>query len=358
MKLNSVSKKLLIIFSLITFGVLIVVFIAWFTPNPTSEKSGFDRKISQTKLKVRGYVQKIPKIWSVAGNYGKYIFFQGISASEMYKADTGLNELKIEKLGIVSNENINSSFEIIVDSTKTLIFGKNIPITFQLSPEGHLLNTYKEPNFIITRVVPIGSGTFICRGFDTTVQKFDQTFVKYNIQTGNYLREKGISEINKDAGISTDGTLQYDSNTNSLIYLSYYRNKIISIDTNLKVNYFSSTIDTISTPRLMTGSSGNKGNEIYTISTPTKIVNNEGCVLNGRLYVLSGIKADNQTSDEYITNSVVDVYDLKRKGEYINSFYIPKFKEEKAQHFKVLENAVIVLYSHYIVSYFFDPHKI
>src|SRR3546814_18923681 len=56
---------------------------------------------------------------------------------------------------------------------------------------------------------------------------------------------KGISPPGENADLSSDGLLHYDKDSGTLIYVHFYNNSVIGIDTNLHLNYNATTSDTV-----------------------------------------------------------------------------------------------------------------
>src|SRR3546814_11719034 len=61
---------------------------------------------------------------------------------------------------------------------------------------------------------------------------------------------KGISPPGENADLSSDGLLHYDKDSGTLIYVHFYNNSVIGIDTNLHLIYKATTIDTVRTQQI------------------------------------------------------------------------------------------------------------
>ena len=83
---------------------------------------------------------------------------------------------------------------------------------------------------------------------------------------------------------------------------------------------------------------------------PSRIVNWESDVSDGKLYINSWMKADNESIHQFNNNSVIDVYDVIT-GAYKKSFYVPFFRGEKMESFKVCKNELVAIYKSYIAAY-------
>ncbi|MBT1685494.1 hypothetical protein [Dawidia soli] len=182
--------------------------------------------------------------------------------------------------------------------------------------------------------------------------KADSPYVKFT---------PGILQKQIDGKFCTDGMLHYDRAEGKLIYLYYYRNQYIVMDTSMNVTYRGNTIDTVSHAQVSGAKISSEGS--YTMSTPPVTVNETSCVSNGLLFVKSPLLSKNEDENAFKWQSAVDVYDLEN-GTYQFSFYVPKFEGKSFREFRVVEDRLIVLYDHHLeinelnMKYFSKPESI
>jgi len=195
---------------------------------------------------------------------------------------------------------------------------------------------------LLTRLAPISSTSMVARSFDTS--QTNQIFVKLELNTGKIIKENPLFRLNNDGGFSTDGILNYDYNTNTILYIQFYQNIFYALDSNLNFLYKSKTIDTINTntsqSRAFSNPETNKGSRMS--SVPLKRTHNGTCVGNGRLYVLGSLHADNESPEITRQNTVVDIYEIK-DGNYISSFYIPNINGKKISSIQIINDTLITL---------------
>src|SRR5690606_12027260 len=127
-----------------------------------------------------------------------------------------------------------------------------------------------------------------------------------------------------------------------------YRNRFLSIDLNMKVDYTAKTIDTISRVNLTLDTIHSKNRITY--SAPRQFVNRKSYVADDKLYVHSKLIADNDDPKLFKNNAVIDVYGLSH-GNYLFSFYIPRYKKNNMKSFGVHKNKLVVLYDHYLATF-------
>lgn len=165
-----------------------------------------------------------------------------------------------------------------------------------------------------------------------------------------------LLEKQVDGKFCVDGMLHYNEELNRLVYLYYYRNQYIVMDTLLNLEYRGNTIDTIRTAKFKVGRI--ESENAVTMTTRPYMVNKMSTVYGNWLFVNSNSMAKNESETKYNRSSVIDVYDL-RTGEYLLSFYLLDYKDTKVRNFRIIEDAIIVLHDHYIIKYdltnkFFD----
>ena len=201
---------------------------------------------------------------------------------------------------------------------------------------------------------------------DTELRDTVHFNLKLNVSTENKRFDVGRLRVNIDspivymsdgpAGMVLKGNLfsdtVYDRAFEQLLYVFYYRNQIISLDTLLRERYMSRTIDTVAKAQLELVEI-NSGRERTFGKIPTK-VNRGSCVFGPDLYINSSIRSDNETWEVFGNNSVVDVYRTK-DGTYRHSFYLPKYQGRELRYFQVVGQTVFVLYQDHLVTYRLRP---
>jgi hypothetical protein len=83
---------------------------------------------------------------------------------------------------------------------------------------------------------------------------------------------------------------------------------------------------------------------------PPQMVNRIGAVWNGKLYLESMLKADNELPLDFAENTVIDAYSVTN-GNYIASFYIPPYKGNKLYMFSIINKKLYAIYGKAVVVY-------
>ncbi|MFT4152362.1 hypothetical protein [Parafilimonas sp.] len=337
-------------FSIIILAIGIITLLAWLSNKEINRPNGFKRIFKPVATLVSFRPINNRQITSISGLYNNHLYFETKDPSVLFETNLKLNSSDTLKLHLTASEKISSLFESIVDSGVAYLFAKNVPAVFTENLNTEAVNYYQFPFAIYSRSVIISPTSFVMRVFDTLRNFHDQTLIKGNSLTNHIERNDGLIERYGDGGISTDGLLHYDKNTNLITYISFYSDNIICFDTSFHIIYKGQTIDTIHSQQAKIGSIKGLNDKMYTNIAPNRIINWTSCVYSGLLFNNSKIKADNESKKEFFNNSAIDIYFLKT-GKYYGSIYIPFFRGEKLQQFKVFKHSIVALYPDYIALY-------
>lgn len=159
-----------------------------------------------------------------------------------------------------------------------------------------------------------------------------------------------ILKPQQDGVFSTDGMLLHDDTTGRYMYVYYYRNGIAAFDADFQNVVMGHTIDTVTWAKI-TLSKINTDHQIK-FSAPPERINTHACVNDGRLYIYSPRRADNEKGNEAFHSSVIDVYDIST-FKYLHSFYVPNYDKEGIRDFAVnrKEGKLVLLRGNYITVY-------
>ena len=92
--------------------------------------------------------------------------------------------------------------------------------------------------------------------------------------------------------------------------------------------------------------------ERYAFKGGTRMHRYTSSANNKYLYVASSVRGDNEDSEKWKDNSVIDVYDIESSGNYSHSFYVPKYKKKRFTDIVVSNhNDLYVLYKDEVVHY-------
>jgi uncharacterized membrane protein YphA (DoxX/SURF4 family) len=193
----------------------------------------------------------------------------------------------------------------------------------------------------------INSKTFVFRAVSSTMHNSILGLLRISdtiqVRLAPYLLQKQI-----DGLFDTDGMLLYNEQLQKVIYTYYYRNQYLVIDTNLKLNYIGHTIDTTSRARIKVAYIHSRNQS--KLSAPPLLVNKGTSTYGNYLFVNAGLMGLYEPEEMWRTASIIDVYDFRHK-RYDFSFYINNEEQHKMEHFQVVDNLVVALIGHKIVTY-------
>jgi len=216
-------------------------------------------------------------------------------------------------------------------------------------PSLAISDKYELNPIFLEDIKPISVNSFVCKIYDTSLhQSIISRDSKY---VHPYHPVIPVLEKQLDGHFCTDGELLISPENSTMTYVYHYRNQFLCMDTNAQILFKGRTIDTnriakieLDTIRLSATYSK------YTFKKPPLMVNRISCVYKDKLFINSGLLANNEDKTDFQQSSVIDMYDLK-KGNYLYSFYLPDFRGNKIRQFQVFEGGVTALYDRYITTY-------
>ncbi len=331
-------------------AVVAVFLLTLFSNRGINQKNSFVRKFFKQSI-VQVHATAInDSVRSICGTDGSHIYFDTPIATKVFEVDSNLANGDFIDLPLANSDTVNSLFTIRVNSSIFYILAGNVPAIITIKPGAQRVDAHALGKIFFTRAVIVNRNTVVLRGYKTVKEKLEQIFYKVNTNNNVIVQEQNISAKTHDAGFSTDGLLHYDAVRHYLVFVNYYSNNFMCLDTNLRLLYKSRTIDTVSTYQTTANTVGSRNNTAITNTSPIRDINLYSSVSNGRIFINSALAADNEKRKDFLRNSVIDVYNTQN-GIYRGSLYIPLFKGERLKEFFVIDRRIIVLYHGYAVIY-------
>jgi hypothetical protein len=214
--------------------------------------------------------------------------------------------------------------------------------SFKDGKKGRMVNEVNFPTF--DQIIP-GDSLYVFRTYDSSLHRniLAATGPGKPLTRGQQLL---ISQ--QDGAFSTDGMLLYDKSTRKYLYVYRYRNGIVSFKSSLEDLQTGNTIDT-NTQAKLTLSRINSEREI-TFSAPPLRINKHACVDNGRLFIYSGLRGDNEHDKPSYLSSAIDVYAVNGL-KYLYSFYVPDYKKEGIRDMAVRDDRLVLLKGYHLTVY-------
>lgn len=330
-----------------------VVYLLYsFTFQPNRENNGFMRKWDGRRVAPQDTLMAEKTLGRICGVTDERIYVEGMpEKNRVIELGWDCRQLGVYAFSLPPEEKIRSRLECRLDSPYVHFFSGNGPDVFfgRLDdPSG--LRRLHYPFAIFMRAVPVPGGRYLLRGFDYSHASTEQDFILWDPVRNIQVRKFNPFSVAGDLGIGTDGMMEYDSVSGQLVYVQYYRNGISLIDSGLSAMRSFPTIDTVLRGRMQTGHYDQGGSSQYGGSAPQFIVNWQCFMGEGRIYVNSLLRADNESASDFETYSAIDVYDLVTK-KYLYSWHLPRLNGKRMYSFYVRRDRVVASYPGGVVTY-------
>lgn len=346
-------KAILTLTFLLLSAIAIVTFLVKTAPLPNKELNGFDRTILPApSLYPLGNMPTGDSIQLVSGATTTRLFFTTTDPNIILSTDYHFKHPQQIRLSLTQGllDSLQTYFYSTIDSPFVHIYGYNMPAIITLPLSGGNARIFRLPPGGFSKAIAIAPDQFILRKLDRKIS--DQQFLKVNTTTNTITTEKNLSILHQDGGVSTDGSLIYDSATKQLIYTYYYVNQFFSFDTSLQKLLTGHTIDTSSHFRYQLSETTARKEHVFTSQGPDPMINNASFVYKGKLFVHSLMKGDHEKEGKFSFNTAIDKYDL-HTHQYLGSFYLP-LKPEKVLRINIFNDKLVVQCRDYIYSFAID----
>jgi hypothetical protein len=312
-----------------------------------TSSNGFVRNAKPLPIKKIGEKQFRQPLRDIAGISGDSIFIVTAQPDKLLITDGKLSHEQVIDLPITVHKKLSANFTTQIRYPEVYIFGSNVPCIIHYN-----LTTGKETVYPVNRAFSrsalLSPYTVMLRGFDA--QYKDGQFRTIHLLSGTSVEEKGITDRTEGGGFVTDGMLHYDAYTNTVVYNFFYSNKILYLDTNLHLLRTGTSIDTFSRYTAKAAAITSSKGTYFTFTSPPKLLSTSSCVNNGRLFISSRLKADNETDERFINNTVIDVYDI-RTATYTGSLYLPVLHGKHLVKFTVFNDRLFIVYEDTVIVY-------
>lgn len=309
--------------------------------------NGFERKFSSVRPVNKRVLDLDYNSYYLAGTSEDRIYLGNFKVPHfLLETDYFLTDSQYVQLAIPTDKKLAwKLLKMEIDSPHVYIYERLTPTVFHgMLPELDYKRSHLN-GLSFSKMVPITPKKVVIRKYDPNERQTELKLTSMNPSTQKPLSHTLQKQI--DGIFCVDGLLTFNKELNQVIYVYFYRNQFLGLDTLMNVLYHGNTIDTVTQADIQyeTIASENK-HSLKKRKTVNKMVSTFG----DKLYIRSGLKADNESLESYKANAVIDVYSL-RNQEYLYSFYIPGFKNEKLYEFVVHDNKLVAIYTQYLVVY-------
>ncbi|TDW96933.1 hypothetical protein [Dinghuibacter silviterrae] len=346
------SARWLLTVACIALPVLMVYCLYTGTYQPNKEDNGFNRTWAGWVAAPEDTIRADFRYGEICGvtPSGFFVEMPG-HKNQVARFGWSLGAAHVSGFALPNNPHIWSRVHCQVDSPYIYLFAGNGPDVFKGrldTPAQLLQHHYPYPTFI--KGIALTGGEYLIRGYDKDSGAYHLPFILWDPATNRQVRKTDPFHSAAAFGLAADGTMHYDTATKRLVFVQFYRNGILMLDTDFSVTRFLPTIDTVAHGRTADGSYQENGTVKYTNSTPQFFVNWNTAVSDGLLFINSLLRADNEPKGTFEDASDIDVYDLSGGG-YRYSLKVPRLDGRKLVSFAVRGRAMVVCYPGGLVTY-------
>jgi hypothetical protein len=345
-------SKVLYIGACVLVGTLILTILYLLSGNPNTFKNGFKRNIKEEYV-ISFHAKDLGNISpNLIGTLKDQIFFNYLKDPlNIQVIDNDLTNIQSRtwKFPISAR---SSDLTVLLDSPTIDIYdkGKSRISSFQIT---HHSPELKSEDSVPGRQFDLGnrisSNSFVLRTINMKLSQY--TLTKLSVHEKSFKENPAAVVKQIDGYLCTDGMLFYDSINSKAIYVYYYRNQFLILDSNLNLLVRANTIDTVTHAQIKIHTFVKA--RYTTFEAPATITNRKASVWHGNLYIQSGLLSDNEDRKMFSNSSIIDVYALSN-GNYLYSFYIPRYSKFRVDEFQVFDSLLIAIQGNFIVSYLFN----
>jgi hypothetical protein len=285
----------------------------------------------------------------IAGGTSHHIYLGNYRAPlHLLVVNAALTDSQHVKLNV---DNVNDqkfwSLRVKVDSPNFYLVDGAVPRIYRGTVDNWHAKRFSYDSAYFLDIVPLSFNSFVIKSLGYPVK--ENIIGKLSASDPHLNFTTGILEKQIDGVFCTNGVMTFNRKLNQLIYLYYYRNEYIVMDSTLNVIYRGHTIDTTSKARIKVATIASEN--AITMSAPPLLVNKRNSVQGNLMFINSNLLARNEHPDAFNDGSVIDVYDLINH-KYKFSFYIYHYwPESKLSDFQVFGNKIFVLFDEHLQTY-------
>jgi hypothetical protein len=341
-------KRLITIGILFCISVGVVICVFFYSKQLNHRSNSFTRLFPPHFLSDAKILPLKYNSFYLAG-YTNHTIFLGNSTAAVFvlKANYNLTDsghflLEVPK----TTKIIYPSIKVIIDTPDIFMIEGITPRILHGVLKSDSMTDTKYLSLTFDQVTLISKSSMGIKTFDPSLRQ--NILAKTNLGLTTVKRFPDLLTKNGDGIFSLDGIIASNRTNRRLIYVYFYKNQFIYLDTNFNPLLKGKTIDSITVPHIKL-SRINSQNAI-TFSAPPLVVNKSCFLDTSLLYINSGMRARNETEEIFNDNSVIDIYNLKN-GEYIYSFYVPDNYHKKVKEFFVCDHRLVALYDNALISF-------
>lgn len=350
--LQSISNCILIRLSILVLGsVLVITGLFLFSEDIMQRENPFIRRFPQASAAKVGSIDLRNPSYYVAGTDKNKIFLGNrLAPLQILEIDSNLKNKKKHTIQL-DRENFKfKAVEVRIGAPYFYVIDGTVPVIYRGLISDWKAKVISERQFYFSDIVFLNDTQLAFRTQKPPTGEnilgvssgYDNPKIKYNPL---------VLQKQMDGIFDTDGTLQYSTTLQKLIYTYYYRNQYIITDItyeNIVVEHRANTIDTTTKAKLKVVKMKQSGD--IKLSAPPYIVNRHTTVRGNLLFVNSMLRGKYEEIDVWKYATVVDVYNLSKRI-YLLSFYVYDEEAGRMKNFFAADSALYIISGHYLLKY-------
>lgn len=334
------------------FAISILFVAGWFawSQKDTVRDHGFERKLNTDRISYVDAIALTKKAYYFAGHDEDTVYLGNYkSPTEIIKITLPTLDTTYINIQLESKDSIQLYRNYTVDVQPPYFYFMEGTIPFIKRGK---LNHWQPKSFMydstyFISAVPIGEKKIALKSVSRKTKEY-ALGLEQDIDPKIELRYD-ILEKQVDGVFCTEGQMIFSEDLSKLIYIYYYRNQFMVMDTEVRLQYRSNTIDTISQVQIEPVTT--RGGSVRKLESPQFLVNRNAATKNQYLYIYATGMAKSDNYDDFKNASTIDIYDLQNAGEYSDSFRVPDYKNFKISDFLVTDNYLVTYQGNHIVVY-------
>lgn len=333
--------------SLMAAGVVVALFLS--SEHIIKKENNFIRRFSQHPIRDEKAFDLGVDSYYFAGIASGQVYLGNVTAPLVLTSiDTALTTTKAVKIRLDDTTHPFRSIQIKVKSPYFYVYDGSVPVIYRGQLGDSLARTvsYADAYFSQLEVIDSFNFAFRTQSAETKAQVLGSLRLDRDpkVTLNHELLEKQV-----DGMFDTDGQLLRDDMTGELVYIYFYRNEFLVMDSSLHLTQRLHTIDTISRAQVQVRSLSDGRHKM---DAPPLQVNKRSAVHNRVLFNESNLMGKFESREMWNKAAVIDMYRTDRQ-EYPGSFYVHHRGSHKMTRMIVTDKYFFVLSGNEIVRYRF-----